>query len=220
MKKYFSAIALMAVILSPALALADTITLTHAVGSPGVYENDTYTASSPIPQSTTFNVMCSQSSPLGDYTTDGTGIFAGGNPVISSFYSTAYADSSDATLYAQGHPSGTDPTLWEFKSPSTIWGQYHIVFNVSGYGGMPCGAGNLTLTYSGSTSAVSAGGLPVTSFLPTSTAPTLMAYAGGLLADPGTLALFAMIVGVPLGFVLISYLIPLAPGEDKKRRRK
>lgn len=61
----------------------------------------------------------------------------------------------------------------------------------------------------------------VTSFsVPTSTAPTLMAYASGLLANPGFLAIIALIIGVPFAFWAIDKLIALVPGNDKKRRHK
>jgi ABC-type glycerol-3-phosphate transport system permease component len=53
---------------------------------------------------------------------------------------------------------------------------------------------------------------PIVSLVvPTSTAPTLLAYASGLLTDPGVLAVVAVVVGVPFGFYIIKKLISLIP---------
>jgi len=87
----------------------------------------------------------------------------------------------------------------------------------------PDGNGNYIVT--SATMTVASGGSSntgsVTSFsVPTSTAPTLMAYASGLLANPGFLAIIALIIGVPFAFWAIDKLIALVPGNDKKRRHK
>jgi hypothetical protein len=201
MKKYFASIALMVFVLSPALALADTLT-------PGVQaQGGTITEYSA-------QVNC-----------DVTGRYG-----CQYFYYGAYGPSSlnlvinGTTINSQsfnmtGTQTVTADGAWSFNSGDDI-----EITDTEPCFVQDCPIANIqdgTISLTGSIAlAVSAGGLPVTSFLPTSTAPTLMAYAGGLLTDPGTMLLFAMIVGVPLGFVFIRYLISLVPGEDKKRRRK
>ena len=53
---------------------------------------------------------------------------------------------------------------------------------------------------------------PIVSIVvPTSTAPTLLAYASGLLTDPGLLAVIAVVVGVPFGFYVLRKVIALIP---------
>ena len=51
----------------------------------------------------------------------------------------------------------------------------------------------------------------VTLTVPTSTAPTLLAYANGLLQDPGLLAVLLVVVGIPFGFYIIKKVISLIP---------
>lgn len=53
--------------------------------------------------------------------------------------------------------------------------------------------------------------------VPTSTAPSLTAIVGDQLADPGTLAVIALAVGVPLAFYIIHQLIGLVPKGRAKR---
>lgn len=53
--------------------------------------------------------------------------------------------------------------------------------------------------------------------IPTSTAPNLLANVSQLLADPGTLAVIVVAVGVPFGFYVLHQLIGLVP---KSRARK
>ena len=47
--------------------------------------------------------------------------------------------------------------------------------------------------------------------VPTSTAPNLLAYANGLLQDPGLLTVLLVVVGVPFGFYIIKKVIALVP---------
>lgn len=51
----------------------------------------------------------------------------------------------------------------------------------------------------------------VTLTIPTTTAPQLLAYANGLLQDPGLLAVLLVVVGIPFGFYIIKKVISLIP---------